>query len=114
MRLCTDRGTGWIWHIPSVAVADFLIYLRYSDGSVNKEEIKYINLLFGTQFDEKMIRDYADRWGLRSESIRDHAPRSLNSFVRSNIGAEIGEVSDGYYDLITDCMLQPLIILEMI
>ena len=73
----------------------FLIYLAYSDGSVNKEEIKYINLLFGTQFDEKMIRDYADRWGLRSESIRDHAPRSLNSFVRSNIGAETGEISDG-------------------
>ena len=78
----------------------FLIYLAYSDGSVNKEEIKYINLLFGTQFDEKMIRDYADRWGLRSESIRDHAPRSLNSFVRSNIGAETGEISDGYYDLL--------------
>ena len=78
----------------------FLIYLAYSDGSVNKEEIKYINLLFGTQFDEKMICDYADRWGLRSESIRDHAPRSLNSFVRSNIGAETGEISDGYYDLL--------------
>lgn len=78
----------------------FLIYLAYSDGTVNKEEIKYINLLFGTQFDEKMIRDYADRWGLRSESIRDHAPRSLNSFVRSNIGGETGEISDDYYDLV--------------
>ena len=78
----------------------FLIYLAYSDGTVNKEEIKYINLLFGTQFDEKMIRDYADRWGLRTESIRDHAPRSLNSFVRSNIGAETGEISDDYYDLV--------------
>ena len=78
----------------------FLIYLAYSDGVINKEEVKYINLLFGTQFDEKMIRDYADRWGLRTESIRDHAPRSLNSFVRSNIGAETGEISDGYYDLV--------------
>lgn len=78
----------------------FLIYLAYSDGTMNKEEIKYINLLFGTQFDEKMIRDYADRWGLRSESIRDHAPRSLNSFVRSNIGGETGEISDDYYDLV--------------
>ena len=78
----------------------FLIYLVYSDGKVNKEEIKYINLLFGTQFDEKMLRDYADRWGLRSESIRDHAPRSLNSFVRSNIGGETGEISDDYYDLV--------------
>ena len=78
----------------------FLIYLAYSDGSVNKEEIKYINLLFGTQFDEKMIRDYADRWGLRSESIRDHAPRSLSSFVHSNIGGETGEFSDSYYDLV--------------
>lgn len=78
----------------------FLIYLAYSDGKVNKEEIKYINLLFGTQFDEKMLRDYADRWGLRSESIRDHAPRSLNSFVRSNIGGETGEISDDYYDLV--------------
>ncbi len=78
----------------------FLIYLAYSDGTINKEEIKYINLLFGTQFDEKMIRDYADRWGLRSESIRDHAPRSLNSFVRSNIGGETGEISDNYYDLV--------------
>lgn len=78
----------------------FLIYLAYSDGAINKEEVRYINLLFGTQFDEKMIRDYADRWGLRTESIRDHAPRSLNSFVRSNIGAETGEISDGYYDLV--------------
>lgn len=78
----------------------FLIYLAYSDGSINKEEVKYINLLFGTQFDERMIRDYADRWGLRTESIRDHAPRSLNSFVRSNIGAETGEILDGYYDLV--------------
>ena len=78
----------------------FLIYLAYSDGSINKEEVKYINLLFGTQFDERMIRDYADRWGLRTESIRDHAPRSLYSFVRSNIGAETGEISDGYYDLV--------------
>ncbi len=78
----------------------FLIYLAYSDGKVNKEEIKYINLLFGTQFDEKMLRDYADRWGLRSESIRDHAPRSLNSFVRSNISGETGEISDDYYDLV--------------
>ena len=78
----------------------FLIYLAYSDGSINKEEVKYINLLFGTQFDERMIRDYADRWGLRTESIRDHAPRSLNSFVRSNIGAETGEISDGDYDLV--------------
>ena len=78
----------------------FLIYLAYSDGTVSKEEIKYINLLFGTQFDEKMIRDYADRWGLRTESIRDHAPRSLNSFVRSNIGGETGEISDDYYDLV--------------
>ena len=78
----------------------FLIYLAYSDGSINKEEVKYINLLFGTQFDERMIRDYADRWGLRTESIRYHAPRSLNSFVRSNIGAETGEISDGYYDLV--------------
>lgn len=78
----------------------FLIYLAYSDGTMNKEEIKYINLLFGTQFDEKMIRDYANQWGLRSESIRDHAPRSLNSFVRSNIGGETGEISDDYYDLV--------------
>ncbi len=81
-------------------ILHFLIYLAYSDGTVNKEEIKYINLLFGTQFDEKMIRDYADHWGLRSESIRDHAPRSLNSFVRSNIGGETGEISDDYYDLV--------------
>ena len=75
----------------------FLIYLIYSDGKVNKEEIKYINQLFGTQFDENMLRDYADRWGLRSESIRDHAPRSLNSFVRSNIGGETGEIPDSRY-----------------
>lgn len=78
----------------------FLIYLAYSDGKINKEEIKYINLLFGTQFDERMIRDYADTWGLRTESIRDHAPRSLDAFVRSNIGSETGELSDSYYDLL--------------
>lgn len=78
----------------------FLIYLAYSDGKINKEEIKYINLLFQSQYDERSIRDYADRWGLRTESIKDHAPRSLDPFVRSNIGGETGEISDNYYDLV--------------
>lgn len=79
---------------------NFLVYLAYSDGSVNKEEIKYINLLLGTQFNEYTIRDYADNWGLRSESIKEHPPRSLDPFVRSNIGPETGEISDSYYDLL--------------
>lgn len=79
---------------------NFLIYLAYSDGAISEEEIKYINMLMGTQFHNKMISDYADRWDLKSERIMENAPLSLEPFVRSNIGPETGEISDSYYDLL--------------
>ncbi len=111
--LCIKRAKsiGWTDYVRTDGRADlahtfrtdmlnFLVYLAYSDGNINKEEIKYINLLLGTMFNEYTIRDYADNWGLRTESIKDHAPRSLDPFVRSNIGPETGEISDSYYDLL--------------
>lgn len=80
---------------------NFLIYLAYSDGRVSKEEIRYINLLMGLQMNEHMMSEYADRWGLKLELIKERPPLSLEPFVRSNIGPETGEISDRYYDLIS-------------
>ncbi len=80
---------------------NFLIYIAYSDGSITKEEIKYINDLTGTQFTEKTIAQYANKWDLKTERIKDRAPRSLEAFVRSNGGPETGEISNQYYDLLT-------------
>lgn len=80
---------------------NFLIYLAYSDGRLNKEEVKYINSLTGLCFNEQDISKYADKWGLKTESIKDRPPMSLEPFVRSNIGPETGEISNRYYDLIS-------------
>lgn len=79
---------------------NFLVYLAFTDGKATMEEIKYINQLLGTHYDTVTIRDYANTWGLRSESIKDHPPRSLEPFVRSNVGPETGELSHAYYDLL--------------
>lgn len=80
---------------------NFLVYLAYSDGKVSEEEIRYINMLMGIQMNEQMISDYADRWGLKLEVIKERPPLSLEPFVRSNIGPETGEISYGYYDLLS-------------
>lgn len=80
---------------------NFLVYLTYSDGRASKEEIQYINSLMGLQMDERMISEYADRWGLKLETIKERPPLSLEPFVRSNIGPETGEISVRYYDLIS-------------
>lgn len=80
---------------------NFLIYLAYSDGKINKEEIRYINVLMGYQLDELWISQYADNWDLKTEHIMEKPPLSLTAFVKSNNGAETGELSSGYYDLIT-------------
>ena len=80
---------------------NFLIYIAYSDGGISKEEIKYINDLTGTQFTEKSIAQYANKWDLKTERIKDRAPRSLEAFVRSNNGPETGEISYQYYDLLS-------------
>lgn len=79
---------------------NFLVYLAYSDGRLEREEVRYINLLLGLQLTEKQISDYADKWDLKSENLKGRAPLSLEAFVRSNIGPETGEISDQYYDLI--------------
>lgn len=79
----------------------FLIYLVYSDGHATKEEIKFINSLMGLDFTAEIFEKYAVSWDLKGESIREQLPLSLAPFVRSNIGAETGELSSQYYDLIT-------------
>ncbi len=80
---------------------NFLIYLGYSDGYITKEEVKYINTLMGLQMYPQIISEYADRWDLKSENILCKPPLSLEPFVRSNGGPETGEISDGYYDLLS-------------
>lgn len=87
-------------HTYRTDMLNYLVYLAFADGVVSVEEVKYINLLMGTHFDIKTITEYANSWGLRSESIKDHPPRSLESFVRSNLGPELGEFSHAYYDLL--------------
>lgn len=79
---------------------NFLIYLAYSDGDISDDEIKYINLLMGTNFNSELISKYADQKELKDGSIRRKGPLSLEPFVRSNIGPETGEISAGYYDLV--------------
>lgn len=78
---------------------NFLIYLAYADGRLNKEEHRYINMLMNLKFTEDGMRRYAADWGLMTESIREHCPLSFEPFVRSDIGPETGELSNEYYDL---------------
>ena len=79
---------------------NFLVYIAYSDGRIDKDEIDYINTLMGLSFSQKMYEMYADDWDLKSEKIMEKIPLSLEPFVRSNIGPETGEISSQYYDLI--------------
>lgn len=79
---------------------NFLVYLAYSDGNITKDEVKYINSLTGLQLYEQYIYDYAHHWDLKSESIMERVPLSLEPFVRSNVGPETGEISNMYYDLL--------------
>lgn len=83
-----------------IDMKNFLIYLGYADGSVSKEEIRYINELMGLNMYLDIIEEYADRWGLKEISFLDRPPLSLEPFVRSNIGPETGEISSSYYDLV--------------
>lgn len=78
---------------------NFLIYLAYADGRLNKEEFRYINMLMNLNFTEEGTRRYAEDWGLMTESIKERRPLSLEPFVRSDIGPETGELSSQYYDL---------------
>lgn len=80
---------------------NFLIYLAYSDGKISRDEIKYVNSLMALDFNEETINDYAIRWGLDTEEIKDNPPLSLEPFIRSNIGPETGEISNRYYDLLS-------------
>ena len=83
-----------------IDMKNFLIYLGYADGRINKEEVKYINELMGLQMYPDIISEYADRWNLKEISFLDRPPLSLEPFVRSNVGPETGEISDSYYDLV--------------
>lgn len=83
-----------------IDMLNFLVYIAFSDGRISKEEYKYINLLMGTEFTKESIIGYANTWGLQTESIKEQPPRSLEPFVRSNVGGETGEISNEYYDLV--------------
>ncbi|MBR3599480.1 MAG: AAA family ATPase [Lachnospiraceae bacterium] len=83
-----------------IDMKNFLIYLGYADGSISKEEIRYLNELMGLNMYLDIIEEYADRWGLKEISFLDRPPLSLEPFVRSNIGPETGEISSSYYDLV--------------
>ncbi|MBQ8914308.1 MAG: hypothetical protein IJ054_09755, partial [Lachnospiraceae bacterium] len=78
----------------------FLVYIAFADGDISQNEIDYINSLTGMQFYLQLIAQYADGLELKGEKILERPPMSLEAFVRSNIGPETGEVSNGYYDLL--------------
>ena len=80
----------------------FLVYIVCADGDISPEEIEYVNSLTGSCFTLALMGQYADGLELRSEKILENPPMSLEAFVRSNIGPETGEVSNGYYDLLGD------------
>ena len=95
-----SEGRADLSRIYRTDMLNFLIYLAYSDGTLQKEEVQYLNDLTGLSLDQNKISAYADRWGLKTESIKAQPPLSLEPFVRSNLGPETGELSDGYYDLV--------------
>lgn len=78
----------------------FLVWLTYADGEASEQEIEYINSLTGMQFYPKLLAQYATNSELKTEKLLEQPPRSLEAFVRSNIGAETGEISNQYYDLV--------------
>lgn len=78
----------------------FLVYIAFADGNITQEELEYINSLTYMNFDIKLINQYADGLELKGEKILEKPPKSLEAFVRSNVGPETGEISSGYYDLI--------------
>lgn len=78
----------------------FLVWLTYADGEASEQEIEYINSLTGMQFYPKLLDHYATNSELKTEKLLEQPPRSLEAFVRSNIGPETGEISNQYYDLI--------------
>ncbi|MDE6024369.1 MAG: AAA family ATPase [Lachnospiraceae bacterium] len=79
---------------------NFLVYLAYSDGELSISELKYIDIFFDMPYEFKDLSKYADMWDLKTESIREKPPITLEAFVRSNIGPETGEISHQYYDLV--------------
>ena len=95
-----SEGRADLSRIYRTDMLNFLIYLAYSDGTLHKEEVQFLNDLTGLSLDQNKISAYADRWGLKTESIKAQPPLSLEPFVRSNLGPETGELSDGYYDLV--------------
>ncbi|MBQ9277879.1 MAG: AAA family ATPase [Lachnospiraceae bacterium] len=78
----------------------FLVYIAFADGDISQAEIDYINSLMRMQFNVGLISQYAEGVELKGEKILEKPPMSLEAFVRSNVGPETGEVSNGYYDLI--------------
>ena len=78
----------------------FLVWLTYADGEASEQEIEYINSLTGMQFFPKLLAQYATNSELKTEKLLEQPPRSLEAFVRSNIGPETGEISNQYYDLV--------------
>ena len=78
----------------------FLVYIAFADGDISQAEIDYINSLMHMQFNVGLISQYAEGTELKGEKILERPPMSLEAFVRSNVGPETGEVSNGYYDLI--------------
>ena len=78
----------------------FLVWLTYADGVASEQEIEYINSLTGMQFYPKLLAQYASNSELKTEKLLEQPPRSLEAFVRSNIGPETGEISNQYYDLV--------------
>ena len=79
----------------------FLVFLACSDGYIQKEEARYISELFGENWPDHVLKDYAKQWGLDTERIKDAPPLSLEPFVRGDVGGETGELSYEYYDVIT-------------
>ena len=78
----------------------FLVYIAFADGDISQAEIDYINSLMHMQFNVGLLSQYATGVELKGEKILERPPMSLEDFVRSNVGPETGEVSNGYYDLI--------------
>ncbi|MDD6400599.1 MAG: AAA family ATPase [Lachnospiraceae bacterium] len=80
---------------------NFLLFLAYADGVLDEKEIEYICDLMKISTNKRELSDYADRWNLKDNSMVERPPLSLDAFVKSNNGADTGEISYQYYDLIS-------------
>lgn len=79
-------------------IRNFLFYLSIADGTVQREEIKYINKLLDYQFNEDSIIDCIRRCKICDRDFLDHVPLSLIYFLKDKNVPNV-VYNTQYYDI---------------